>query len=64
MGKGLQEFHFYDIDRRGCIRMQFYQVVETWRSMFATTYKTFNINNLSNQIVETQNFASLLLHWK
>ena len=32
-------------------------------SMFATTYKTFNINNLSNQIVETQNFASLLLHW-
>ena len=31
--------------------------------MFATTYKTFNINNLSNQIVETQNFASLLLHW-
>ena len=28
-------------------------------SMFATTYKTFNINNLSNQIVETQNFASL-----
>ena len=29
-------------------------------SMFATTYKTFNINNLSNQIVETQNFASLL----
>ena len=32
-------------------------------SMFPTTYKTFNINNLSNQIVETQNFASLLLHW-
>ena len=32
MGKGLQEFHFYDIDRRGCIRMQFYQVVETWRA--------------------------------
>ena len=29
-------------------------------SMFATTYKTFNINSLSNQIVETQNFASLL----
>ena len=32
-------------------------------SMFATTYKTFNINNLSNAAVETQNFASLLLHW-
>ena len=31
-------------------------------SMFATTYKTFNINSLSNQIVETQNFASLLPH--
>ena len=32
-------------------------------SMFTTTYKTFNINSLSNQIVETQNFASLLPHW-
>ena len=31
-------------------------------SMFATTYKTFNINSLFNQIVETQNFASLLPH--
>ena len=31
-------------------------------SMFATTYKTFNINSLSSQIVETQNFASLLPH--
>ena len=31
-------------------------------SMFATTYKTFNINSLSKQIVETQNFASLLPH--
>ena len=28
-------------------------------SMFATTYKTFNINSLSRQIVETQNFALL-----
>ena len=32
-------------------------------SMSATTYKTFNINSLSNQIVETQNFASLPPHW-
>ena len=32
-------------------------------SMFTTIYKTFNINSLSNQIVETQNFASLLPHW-
>ena len=31
-------------------------------SMFTATYKTFNINSLSNQIVETQNFASLLPH--
>ena len=31
-------------------------------SMFATTYKTFNINSLSSQIVETQNVASLLPH--
>ena len=31
-------------------------------SMFATIYKTFNINSLSNQTVETQNFASLLPH--
>ena len=31
-------------------------------SMFVTTYKIFNINSLSSQIVETQNFASLLPH--
>ena len=31
-------------------------------SMFTIIYKTFNINSLSNQIVETQNFASLLPH--
>ena len=31
-------------------------------SMFATIYKTLNINSLFNQIVETQNFASLLPH--
>ena len=31
-------------------------------SMSATMYKTFNINGLSNQTVETQNFASLLPH--
>ena len=31
-------------------------------SMFAIMHKTLNINDLSNQIVETQNFASLLPH--
>ena len=31
-------------------------------SMSATTYKIFNINGLFSQIVETQNFASLLQH--
>ena len=31
-------------------------------SMSATMYKTFNINDLFSQTVETQNFASLLPH--
>ena len=31
-------------------------------SMFAIAYKTLNVNGLYNQIVETQNFASLLPH--